>query len=321
MTKRGPVPVAITGILLILLVVVLAFNGPKIFGGGTTYQAEFSEAAGLTAGDLVAIAGVEAGRVDAVELAANRVLVTFHVTEAWVGDRTRASIEIKTLLGSKFLSLDPQGDRELDPDVPIPLDRTSSPFDVVEAFDGLSSTIDQLDTKQLTESLTTLSDTFRGTAPEIRGALDGLSRLSTTIASRDEEIRTLLAGTNNLSTVLAERNGEFTELLEDGNLLLDELKKRRAAISSLLDGTRDLSKELRGLVEDNRDQLRPTLEKLDKVAELLQRNRDHLDKAIPKQATFVRVFANAVGNGRWFDNYICGLLPVPPIGPLNPGGC
>ncbi len=314
-------PVAITGILLILLVVVLAFNGPKIFGGGTTYQAEFSEAAGLTAGDLVAIAGVEAGRVDSVKLAANRVLVTFHVTDAWVGDRTRASIEIKTLLGSKFLSLDPQGDRELDPDQPIPLARTSSPFDVVEAFDGLSSTIDQLDTKQLTASLTTLSDTFRGTAPEIRGALDGLSRLSTTIASRDEEIRTLLAGTNNLSTVLAERNGEFTKLLEDGNLLLDELKKRRDAISSLLDGTRDLSKELRGLVEDNRDQLRPTLEKLDKVAELLQRNRDYLDKAIPKQATFVRVFTNAVGNGRWFDNYICGLLPVPPIGPLNPGGC
>jgi phospholipid/cholesterol/gamma-HCH transport system substrate-binding protein len=26
-------------------------------------------------------------------------------------------------------------------------------------------------------------------------------------------------------------------------------------------------------------------------------------------APFYRVFANTLGNGRWFDTYICGLLP------------
>lgn len=319
-TRRGPVPVAVTGLLVIVLIVVLAFNGPRIFAGGTGYQAEFGEAAGLVAGDLVTIAGVEAGRVDAVELAGDRVLVSFSVDDAWVGDRTSASIEIKTLLGAKYLALDPQGDAELDPARPIPLARTASPFDVVEAFDGLSSTVDALDTDQLALSLRTLADTFRGTAPEVRGALEGLSRLSTTIASRDEEIRTLLAGTRNLSAVLAARNTEFEKLLADGNLLLAEVQKRRAAISALLDGTVALSVQLRGLVADNREQLRPTLESLDRVAALLQRNRDNLDAALEKQAVFVRLFANAVGQGRWFDNYTCGLAS-PPVGPINPGGC
>jgi virulence factor Mce family protein len=319
-TKRGPVPIAITGLLVILLLVVLAFNGPKLFGGGTSYSAEFGEAAGLTAGDLVTIAGVEAGRVGSVELAGDRVLVTFDVSDAWVGDRTTASIEIKTLLGSKYLALDPQGDADLDPDTAIPLDRTASPFDVVEAFDGLSRTVDDLDTGQLATSLTTLSDTFRGTAPEVRGALDGLSRLSTTIASRDEEIRRLLAGTRNLSGVLADRNTEFEKLLSDGNLLLAEVQKRKDAISTLLDATRALSEQLRGLVADNRGQLRPTLESLDRVSALLQRNRDSLDKALEKQAVFARLFTNAVGQGRWFDNYVCGLVPLS-VGPTNPGGC
>lgn len=320
LTRRGPVPVAITGILVLLLIVVLAFNAPSIFGGGTSYKAEFGEAAGLTSGDLVTIAGVEAGRVDSVELAGDRVLVTFQVEEAWVGDDTTASIEIKTLLGSKYLALDPQGDADLDPETAIPLNRTASPFDIVEAFDGLSSTVDALDTEQLATSLSTLSDTFRGTAPEVRGALDGLSRLSTTIASRDEEIRKLLAGTRNLSGVLADRNGEFEKLLADGNLLLAEVQRRKDAISTLLDGTRALSEQLRGLVADNRDQLRPTLESLDRVAALLQRNRDSLDRSLEKQAVFVRLFTNALGQGRWFDNYVCGLAPVP-IGPFNPGGC
>jgi phospholipid/cholesterol/gamma-HCH transport system substrate-binding protein len=317
---RNPVATAIIGLLVIVLVVVLAFNGPALFGGGTTYKAEFREAAGLTAGDMVTVAGVEAGRVQDVELDGDHVLVTFKVTDAWVGDRTSASIQIRTLLGAKTLALDPQGDADLNPDRTIPLSRTSSPFDVVEAFDSLSGTLDQIDTGQLAQSLNTLSDTFRDTPPEIRGALDGLSRLSTTIASRDEEIRRLLAGTHELAGVLADRNAEVEKLLKDGNLLLGELQRRREAISRLLDGTIALSEQLRGLVADNSEQLRPTLEQLDRVAALLQRNRDSLGAGIRDLAVFVRLFANATGNGEWFDNYICALLP-PSVGPINPGGC
>jgi phospholipid/cholesterol/gamma-HCH transport system substrate-binding protein len=319
MRARNPVATAIVGLLALTLVVVLAFNGTRIFAPGTTYKAEFSEAAGLASGDLVTIAGVEAGRVDAVELAGDRVLVTFRVDDAWIGDRTSASIEIKTLLGAKYLALDPQGEEELRPDGVIPLRRTASPFDVVEAFDTLAGTIDQIDTAQLADSLTTLADTFRGTPPEVRGALDGLSRLSTTIAGRDEEIRHLLAGTHDLSRVLAERNEEFETLLADGNLLLEEIQRRRDAISALLDGTIALSEQLRGLVADNQEQLRPTLEQLDRVTALLQRNRDSLEEAVRNQAVFVRLFANATGNGEWFDNYICGLFP-PPLTPWS-GDC
>jgi len=314
------VTTAIIGLLAVVLIVVLAFNGPAIFGGGTTYRAEFSESAGLTAGDMVTVAGVEAGRVQDVELDGDHVLVTFRVTDAWVGDRTSASIQIRTLLGAKTLALDPQGDEELRPDRTIPLTRTSSPFDVVEAFDGLSGTLDQIDTGQLANSLDTLSETFRDTPPEIRGALDGLSRLSTTIASRDEEIRRLLAGTHELAGVLADRNAEVEKLLKDGNLLLGELQRRREAISRLLDGTIALSEQLRGLVADNKDQLRPTLEQLDRVAALLQRNKDALGSGIRDLAVFVRLFANATGNGEWFDNYICALLP-PSVGPINSEGC
>jgi phospholipid/cholesterol/gamma-HCH transport system substrate-binding protein len=317
---RHPVRVAVIGLLVIVLATVLAFDARDLFGGGTTYRAEFTEAAGLQPDDLVTVAGVEAGRVDSVELAGDRVLVTFTVDDAWVGDGTSASIEIRTLLGAKYVALDPQGEGELGAGETIPLARTASPFDVIEAFNGLAGTIDELDTPQLAESLRTLADTFRDTPPEIRGALDGLSRLSTTIASRDEEIRDLLAGTENLSGVLADRRGEVQQLLADGNLLLAEVQRRRDAISELLDGTRALSTELRGLVADNQEQLRPTLESLDSVATILQRNRDELDRALELQAVFTRLFTNTIGNGRWFDNYICALVP-PQLGRINEGGC
>ena len=320
MTRR-PVPLAVGGLAVLAVVVLLAFNAPALLSTATTYRADFTEAAGLQAGDLVTIAGVEAGRVGAVRLDGDHVRVTFAVDDAWVGDQTNASIQIRTLLGAKHLALDPQGSRPLDPATPIPLSRTASPLDVVAAFDGLSGTIDRLDTKQLATSLETLAATFRDTPGDVRGALDGLSRLSTTVASRDDEIRELLAGTHRLSGVLAARTDDVTALLADGNRLLAELQRRQDAIARLLTGTRSLAQQLTGLVADNQAQLRPTLETLGRVVDVLQRNQDDVAATIKNEAVFIRLFSGAVGSGRWFDSYICGLLPTPTIGPLNPGGC
>ena len=320
MTRR-PVPLAVGGLAVLVVVVLLAFNAPALLSTATTFRADFTEAAGLQAGDLVTIAGVEAGRVGAVRLDGDHVRVTFAVEDAWVGDQTSASIQIRTLLGAKHLALDPQGSGPLDPATPIPLSRTASPLDVVAAFDGLSGTIDRLDTKQLATSLETLAATFRDIPGEVRGALDGLSRLSTTVAGRDDEIRELLAGTHRLSGVLAARTDDVTALLADGNRLLAELQRRQDAIARLLTGTRRLAQQLTALVADNQAQLRPTLETLGRVVDVLQRNQDDVAATIKNEAVFIRLFSGAVGSGRWFDSYICGLLPMPTIGPLNPGGC
>ena len=73
-----------------------------------------------------------------------------------------------------FLALEPAGGGQLKEGATIPVERTSSPYDVVEAFEGLASTSEQIDTDQLAESLTTLADLTRNTPEEFRGALDGV---------------------------------------------------------------------------------------------------------------------------------------------------
>ena len=324
--QRDPIAIAIIGLVVLALLATAAYNVDSlpIIGGGTRYTAEFTEAAGLRASDPVSIAGVQVGRVTAVELAGDRVRVSMRIRDAWIGDQTNASIEIKSLLGAKSVSLDPRGERALDPRTIIPLQRTAAPYDVVQALNGLSGTLQAIDTGQLERSLQTLADTFRGTPAEVRGTLDGLSRLSRTVANRDQEIHHLLANTYAVSGVLAGRNAEFTRLLADGNLLLAEVRRRREVISVLLSSTQRLSVQLRGLVADNRQQLRPALEQLDRVAAVLQRNQENLDRALQLAPVFIRLLTNTVGNGRWFDNYVCGLLPPPTaLGPLviNEGGC
>ncbi|MEU6641031.1 MCE family protein [Saccharomonospora sp. NPDC046836] len=321
-SKRNPLPIAVVGLVVMLLGTLAALNSDDlpIIGGGTTYSADFSEAAGLETGDEVRIAGVKVGKVTDIELAGAVVRVSFKVSDAWLGDRTTAAIKIKTLLGQKYLALDPVGNTALDPSATIPRERTVAPYDVLEAFRGLSQTVDAIDTEQLAESFDVLSQTFADTPDDVRGALNGLSELSDTIASRDQQLSTLLANTRQVSQTLADRDAELTALLADGNLLLDELHRREEAITALLNGSRELTTQLQGLIDDNNDQLDPVLTQLDQLTSMLQRNQESLAEGIRRFAPFIRVFNNTIGNGRWFDNYICGLL-LPSVGPLNEEGC
>ena len=72
---RHPIAIGIAGLVVLAVLATAAYNADSLpfIGGGTVYTAQFSDAAGLRAGDPVYIAGVEVGRVTAVELAGDRV--------------------------------------------------------------------------------------------------------------------------------------------------------------------------------------------------------------------------------------------------------
>jgi phospholipid/cholesterol/gamma-HCH transport system substrate-binding protein len=320
--ERNPYTIAVIGLVVMALAVLAAFYSEDlpIIGGGTTYTADFTEDAGLKTGDVVSIAGVKVGKVTAVGLEGDHVKVSFQVKDAWVGNQSTADIKIKTILGSKYLALNPQGTGPLNPNNAIPTSRTTSPYDVLQAFSGLSNTLGQLNTNQLAQSFQVLSQTFADTPTQVRSALNGLSALSQTIASRDAELGQLLANTNQVTGTLSARDAEVQKLLSDGSVLLGMLQQRENAISQLLTGTQNLSTQLSGLVTDNQQQLTPVLNSLNQFTTMLSNNQTNLANGIQLLAPFVRLFSNATGNGRWFDNYICGLLP-PSISIINEQGC
>lgn len=310
--ERDTVKVGLVGATVMAVLGLLLFTWESLpVIGGTTYVAHFKEAAGLSADDEVRVAGVKVGKVTDVELENSYVKVSFRSRGVWLGDRTVAAIRIKTLLGQKMLALEPAGGGELDPATPIPLERTITAYDVIDAFSDLSKTVGDIDTETLAESFDTLAQTFSATTPqEVRTALEGMSALSRTVASRDEELRTLLEHSAGVGKILADRTAQFNALLDDGAVLLREFADRREAIGALLRGTRDLSTQLQALVRENQAQIGPALAQLDRVLDVLQRNQANLDKALKLAGPFYRLVGNAVGNGRWIDTYLCGLIPA-----------
>lgn len=309
-SERNPLTIALVGITVLILGFLVTFNADRlpIVGGGQTYHAKFGEAAGIKPGDEVRVAGVKVGKVTDVTLDGTQVDVAFQVKDARLGDETSAAIKIKSLLGQKFLALDPQGRDDLDPSDPIAMSRTTTPYDVTDAFGDLSTNIDTIDTAKLEESFEVLADAFRDTPASVRDLVDGLSAVSKTISSRDQQIAELLDATTEISGTLAGRKDDIAALIQDGNLLLAELISRHDAITALLNGTSRLGTQVQGLVADNTDTLKPALDQLDRVSTILQDNASELDQGLKMVGPYYRLIASATGNGRWVDSYVCGLI-------------
>ena len=189
------------------------------------------------------------------------------------------------------------------------MDHTASPLDVVQAVNGLADTLGQIDTGQLAQAFTVLSQTFADTPADVKVSLDGLSTLTAAIAARDGDLRELLVHAHDVTGVLAQRDDQFQQLLRDGDLLLQEVSARRDAIHNLLVTTDQLATQISGLVADNRGQARPRPStQLHGVLATLQQDRDNLSKTIANLAPFLDAFTNVLGSGRWFDSWVNGLL-------------
>lgn len=305
--ERNTVMIALVGIAALVVVFLCAFYAEALPGlRGKTYTANFAEAGGIRAGNEVRVAGVKVGEVTDVGLDGKEVEVEFRIKGVDLGSETTAAIKVKTMLGQKYLAIDPLGPGELDGEIPVA--RTAVPYDVNAAFSELSSTVDEINTEQLEKSFRVLATTFKDTPQSVRSIVTGLTDLSRTLSSRDTELAGLLSSASDVSGTLAERNTEFAKIITDGSDLLGELQTRREAVHKMLTGTATLGTELRGLVKDNEETLAPALAKLDRVSEILSNNQANLDAAMAKLGPYYRVLASATGNGRWVDSYICGLF-------------
>jgi phospholipid/cholesterol/gamma-HCH transport system substrate-binding protein len=315
--ERNPVVIGAVSLAVIALLILGAFRAQDLplIGGGDTYYAAFSEAGGLKVNDEVRIAGVRVGKVQTVELAGDHVRVAFKVQKGVdFGRDTAAAIKVKTLLGAMYLSLEPAGAGQLPQGSEIPVSRTQSPYDVVQAFSGLARTSEQIRTQQLARSLTTLADLTRDTPTNFRHALAGVSALSSNLASRDAQIGTLLQNLHSVSQTLNSRDQDIVGLMRDSAVLFKAIDKRRLAIHHLLTSTSQLSVELTRLVRQSRGDLKPALTHLSSVVDVLNKDSDQIDQSLRLMAPFYRVFANTLGNGPWFDTYIQNMPPVPQVG-------
>lgn len=308
-TERNPYLMAAVGVGVTAVTVLVGLNFDSLppFNSGRDYSAYFAEASGLTSGTAVQVSGYQVGKVSSVELDGAKVVVTFRVDDVHLGDRTEAAVKLTGLLGNRVVELTPRGDRELTS--PIPVDRTTPAYELPDALGDLSTTVRGLNTDQLSNSLAVLSDTFSDTAPQLREAVRGVARVSDALDKRDAQLRDLLRDANAATKVLAERSDEVVGLITNANALLVELKSQSGALDRIFNNLSNLAQQIKGFISENRDALKPALDKLNGVLTIVDNRKDRVLSAIKKLNSYALGLGEAVASGPFFKAYIVNLLP------------
>lgn len=296
------------GVTAGVVLAALQYDKLPVFSGGERYSAYFTEASGLQPGADVQVAGHKVGKVSDINLDGGRVLVNFEIGEnIAIGDRSEAAIKTNSLLGLKVLEVTPRGADSLAQ--PIPIDRTTPAYQLPDALGDLSSTISNLNTTSLNDSLATLAAEFADTPDDLKNAVEGVMRFSATLNSRDQQLRDLLANARSASTVLADRTDQVVTLIEHSAALLAQLRVEREALDDISGNISDLTEQLSALIDEHRTSLRPALEKLSGVMALIDNRRDKVQESLKLLHPFMLSLGESVSAGPFFKPYITNLLP------------
>ncbi|BBZ04230.1 mammalian cell entry protein [Mycolicibacterium chitae] len=309
-SERNPLVIGAIGLVVVAAVVAGALGNQMLpfVNQNEKYSAYFEDAGGLFTGATVQVSGYPVGKVTDIELEGPGVLVTFDVPgDIHMGERTEAAIATKGLLGTKELDVVPSGEEQLSG--PIPLDRTTSPYQLPDALGDLAATISGLDTNQLSDSLSTLAETFADTPPQLRDAVQGVARFADTLNNRDEQLRSLLDNAAKATDVLAQRTDRIVSLIKDTDALLVQLRSQSAALDQLSMNISAVSQQLKAFIAENRQELKPALDKLNGVLTIVDNRKERIQEAVKGLSTYALSLGETVASGPFFKAYVVNLLP------------
>ncbi|MFC4123890.1 MCE family protein [Nocardia rhizosphaerae] len=295
------------------LVIVLLLIGSSIYQfiglGRQSIEAEFVQAAGIKTGDKVAVSGVQVGTVTGARIEGDHVVVTLDVDSSLkLGPDAHAAIKMATLLGARYVDLNP-GDGSGLPDDTIPRTNTDVPYDIADVVQIGTPKFEELDTKKLAASLNTI-DSELGDSPElVAQALDSVGALAKVVDRRKGEVDSLLKDLNRVTQLLADNRNSILLVITQGEAIANRVMERQNLLRQLLDNIATLTRQLEEIGAQNGDQFAGTIGQLNTMAQGLQKNKDNLDKLLQIGQPTARYFNNALGNGNYGDVSLPWLFP------------
>ena len=267
---------AVLVVALIAALVVIVRDGAGI--GRTHLVAYFDNSNGIFVGDEVRIVGVPVGEIDKIEPQPTQVKISFWLDDTYkVPADARAVILSPSLVTSRAIQLTPpyvsgpvMGDNTI-----IGRDRTAVPVEFDDFREQLQKLNDALQPTQpggvspLGALVNTTADNLRGQGATIRDTIIKLSQAISALGDHSDDLFTTL---KNLSLLVS--------ALQGSSSLLAQLNQNLASVTNLVandpnevgNAVRDLGDlagELTGFINDNRESLGVTADKLASVSQAL----------------------------------------------------
>ena len=311
----------IIGAISVVLVFGGSFFALALSSGAfrKTYSltAEFADAAGIKSGDDVLVAGLEAGKIDAIEIANGVVKITLKVDDDIEMPRdSRAEIVVQTLMGKKAIELaggSASGPKLQDGDV-IPLDMTRTPIEILDLQDTSVPVLQRSDAEAFQTMLNEITTVTDGKRAQITDLIHGLAATTKAVDERSFELGRLLDSLDILSKTFADRDDTLVTLIDDLDTVLANLADRRTEVERLLQATDSAAHETASLVARNRTALDGALGGLHDSLTVLNDHQVDLAATVSYLEEAVRGYAS-VGysqgtQNRWANIFVQSLGPL-----------
>jgi phospholipid/cholesterol/gamma-HCH transport system substrate-binding protein len=234
--------------LVLGLIVVLAILSFRIVNGLTEYRlvVPLDSADGLYPGSDVLIAGAKAGSVRDISLDGVKTLVTIVVDDANAPVHADATVTVrpKSLLGEKYMALDPGRSDALASGSRLPNEQVARAVDLQDVVNSL----DQPTREKLRTLVIALGGGLAGRGLDTnqtinygRQDLDHLAAITDTLAARDRDLQQVIQGLDQVTAELArsDRRQQLGELIKNSQALLHSLSQQDAQIRATLTKAND----------------------------------------------------------------------------------
>jgi phospholipid/cholesterol/gamma-HCH transport system substrate-binding protein len=291
-TWLGFIAAAVVAVVIaaMLLVHMLGF-------GYRHYTAEFLQAASLRAGNPITVAGIPVGNVTSMKLVGDHVEAGLRIRDNIVlGKDSKASIKVATILGSRYLALEPNGPASLANNT-FDLSHTEVPYDLQAALKDATTTFEQVDSDRFAQSLAVLGKQLQGLPSVVPQAINNINSLSSIIAVRRDQLGTLLKSTEQVTNTLRRQQAGIGNLINQGQDLLGQFVARRAVFHAMMQSLTTLVDTMSQIVVNDRSGLDPLINDMRDFTGLMAKHDDLLRNMLQVSPIFFREAANLTGEG------------------------
>jgi phospholipid/cholesterol/gamma-HCH transport system substrate-binding protein len=311
---RNPfwVAAASVGAMALLLLSTLAIK-PITQRGSFPISANFSDAAGVSGGAPVRVAGVQVGQVTSVKADRQhgQVIVRMKINRGVrLGPTTRAEVALATLLGAKYVRLSGAVKEPiLKNNAVIPNERTATPYDIFEIAKQGTHRIEETHTDELNALIKQLATITTGKEQSIQDLIHGIGRVADAIGSRDAQLDDLIDKADTVSGTLATKDQALVTLLEQSDGLLKVLANRHDEVAEGIKQAAIALGQLAGLVNTHKTELDSILDTLHPTIDILDRHQTDLDRTLAWIGSGAYGLALGSSHGPWGDVLVRSLGP------------
>jgi phospholipid/cholesterol/gamma-HCH transport system substrate-binding protein len=281
-TERNPKIVGLIAIAVMAVCILgILFLNRSFFSSGYTVTARFANAAGITKGTQVMVAGVNVGSVTSVEVHGNTVDADLSVNNSvQLPHDTTAAIEVETLLGVVDVTLTPVGGWSDPLKSGALITNTSVPTEFYQLQNTAHTLLAKSNAQALNSLVTSLAAITKDKQTQVAQIIDGLGALTTTVDQRSSQVSQLIDSANTLSSTLASRDQQLLSVVNNLSTVSTGLAANDQDLANLIDNVDSMASQTNGLISQDSPALNALLQSLNADLTVVGQHQDDLAEGV-----------------------------------------